>query len=110
MTKIASSGKLLSEEAQYFAKHLLLKLFQTPQFYGMPKVHTDKLPVPLRPAVRQSASLLAVASTYVDYTLQLLIKNLHSYTTNSQQIVNEIFGLVKLSAHTKLFTSDTENM
>ena len=58
----------------------------------------------------QYSSMLAVASMYVDYKLQSLTLELRSYTTNSQQIVNETFDLGKLPPHAKCFMSDAENM
>jgi len=85
MAKIVS-GHLPKDEAEYFARHLLYSNFRTPQFYGSPKVHKDKLPVPLRPFVSQCGSLLAVASIYIDYKLQPLMATIPNYIKNSEHV------------------------
>ena len=104
------SGKLPHDEAEYFTRHLLFSDFRIPQFYGSPKVHKNQLPVPLRPIVSQCGSLLAVASTYIDYKLQPLTKSIPSYIKNSDNVIKRLQTLQNIPPTAKLFTSDAESM
>ena len=109
MAKIVS-GKLPFDESIIFSRKLLHDTCRVPQFYGMPKVHKNKLHIPLRPVVSQCGSLLAVASTYIDHKLQPLTDFLPSYTRNFYQIVKELKNLGTLLTNAILFTSDATNM
>ena len=44
------AGKLMVEEQKYFTDNLVTrnKDFQLAQTYGIPKIHKDEIPVPLR--------------------------------------------------------------
>ena len=110
MAKTPSSDSLLSEVSKCFTRHILIPPPRIQQFYGVPKVHKSKLHVSLQLVVSQYDSLIAAASTYIDYKLQLLTAKLRSYTANFQYIVNETYKLGELPYHAKLFTSNTENM
>lgn len=81
-----------------------------PQFYGMPKVHKNKLPVPLRPVISQCGSLSAIISTFIDYLLQPLTKFIPSYIKDSTALLNTIDALPKLPPNARLFTSDATSM
>ena len=45
------AGKICVIDTTKINKNLLLAKLRTPQFYGMPKVHTEKFLVPLLPIV-----------------------------------------------------------
>ena len=109
MAKIVSS-KLPLDEAEYSTRHLLHSDFRIPQFYGSPKVHKNILPVPLRPVVSQCGSLLAVASTYIDYKLQPLTAKIPSYIKNSKHVIQQLQQLGTLPPSARIFTSDAESM
>ena len=81
-----------------------------PQFYGIPKIYTHKIPINLRPVVSQCGSLLTVDSTCIDHKLQPLTEFLPSYTRNFYQIVKELKNLGTLLTNAILFTSDATNM
>ena len=110
MAKIVSTGTLPAEESKYFAMHLLSGKFRTSQFYGMPKVHKDILPVPLQPVVSTIGSFGSAGSTYIDFKLQLFTKHLCTYTRNSQMLVNELSRLGKLPDDALLSTHDANAM
>ena len=79
IVKRSLSGHLSKEETTYFTKNLLLGTYRTPQIYGMPKVHKNEVPAPLRPVVSQCGSLLSIVSTYLDFKLQPLTAHVPSY-------------------------------
>ena len=58
--------------------------FQTPRFYGLPKIHKKftRLP-PLRPIVSHSDSILAPTARLLDHTLQPLAQSYPDYLQNS---------------------------
>ena len=60
------------------------KKFQTPKFYGLPKIHKKftRLP-PLRPIVSHSDSILAPTARLLDHTLQPLAQSYPDYLQNS---------------------------
>ena len=107
-----TSGTLPPHEATYFSKSLLVNddTFRDPVFYGMPKVHKKKSPVPLRPVVSQCGSLLAVASTYLDYRLQPLKTNVASYIKNSYSLILKLHRLHRVPPGARVFTSDAVSM
>ena len=78
ISKITENNLPLHEN-KYFQLSLQSQELKIPQIYGMPKVHKEKLPVPLRPVVNQRQSLLGIPSTYLDYKLQPLTKLVPSY-------------------------------
>ena len=57
---------------------------QTPQFYGIPKVHKDfeKIP-PVRPIVSQYNSLVKPTAQFIDHLLQPLAQSYPDYIQNS---------------------------
>ena len=64
-------GRLSITERKYFTRKYQA-FFPKPRdclFYGMAKVHKDKIPVPLRPVVSQCGSLSAIVSVFLDYKL-----------------------------------------
>jgi hypothetical protein len=96
-------------EYSYFVKSLKEE-HRIPQFYGMPKVHKNKFPVPLRPVISQCGSLSAVISTFIDFKLQPFTKKVPSYIKNSTSLLNEIDQLPTLPKRAKIFTSDATSM
>ena len=56
------------EERDYFNKSFK-KNKRHPQFYGMPKVHKNKIPMPFRPVVSQCGSVFDVISIFADFKL-----------------------------------------
>ena len=81
--------KLIEEYKKYLSKDeyfYFIKAFKQnkrhPQFYGSPKVHKCKHPVPLRPVVSQCGSVFAVISIFIDFKLQQLTNSILSYLKN----------------------------
>ena len=104
-------GNLPLNESDYFRLHLSSKKpFRDPQFYGMPKVHKNMEPVPLRPVVSQCGSLLGIPSTYLDYKLQPLKFLVPSYVKDSHHIISLLQKIGTLPLHARLFTCDTVSM
>jgi hypothetical protein len=96
-------------EYSYFVKSLR-ENHRIPQFYGMPKVHKNKIPVPLRPVISQCGSLSAVISTFIDYKLQPFTQKVPSYIKNSTSLLNQIDKLPTLPKQARIFTSDATSM
>ena len=108
---------LIEENKKYLSKHeyaYFMKSFskekRIPQFYGMPKVHKNKIPIPLRPVVSQCGSLFAIFSIFVDFKLQPLTKFVPSYLDNSEALLDILDELDPLPISAKLFTSDATSM
>ena len=97
------------DEKRYFSRGFA-KCKRTPQFYGMPKVHKNKLPMPFRPVVSQCGSVFSVLSTFIDYILQSSAPFIPSYTLNSTSLLDEIDLLGALPPSARLFTSDATSM
>ena len=107
---INENRKYLSkDEYAYFIKSFV-KNIRFPQFYGMPKVHKDKIPIPLRPVVSQCGSLFAVISIFVDFKLQTLTQFIPSYLDNSEALLDELDNFGSLPPSARLFTSDATSM
>jgi hypothetical protein len=81
-----------------------------PQFYGLPKIHKNKSPMPSRPVISQCGSYSAIISTYIDYKLQQLTPSIPSYIKNSASLLNKLDKLKSLPPNCKLFTSDATSM
>ena len=66
-----TSGTLPLNEAKYFADSLWTTedSFRDSVFYGMPKVHKNKIPMPFRPVVSQCGSVFDVISIFADFKL-----------------------------------------
>ena len=60
--------------------------------------------------VSQCGSLLVIASTFIDYKLQPLKNDVHSYIKNSYELILKLKSLNRLPRHARLFTSDAESM
>ena len=69
--------KYISEEELCYFNRGLAKNKRIPQFYGLPKVHKNKIPMPFRPVVSQCGSVFSVISTFIDYILQTFTKSIH---------------------------------
>ena len=82
---VNNTNNLTDHDINYF-RHFLLQIptkCRIPQFYGMPKVHKNKTPVPLRPVIAQCGSFTAFISTWLDIKLQAFKHHLPSYIKNS---------------------------
>ena len=107
-----NADTLLDFEKDYF-RHFVLKLaekLRIPQFYGMPKVHKNKFPIPFRPVVSQCGSFTAFISTWIDTRLQPLKNRLPSYIKNSQDLLDIIDTLPALPPNAKIVTTDATSM
>ena len=81
-----------------------------PQFYGSPKVHKSMIPnIKFRPVNSNCGSLAAVASKYVDYYLQKLIKYTPSYINNSLHVIDKLKNLT-ITNELLITTSDAKSM
>ena len=109
---LITSGTLPPHKATYFAKSLLCDdtSFCNTVFYGMHKVHKKKVPVPLRPVFSQCGSLLAVASTYLDYCLQPPKHDVSSYIKKSYSLILKLQHLHRVLPGARVFTSDAVSM
>ena len=107
----ANVQQTTADEKKFFARQLQPELnHRIPQFYGMPKVHKNKLPIPFRPVISQCGSLSAIISTYIDYKLQTFTKAMPSYIQNSTKLLEKLDKFPQLPKNTKLFTSDATSM
>ena len=97
------------EERDYFNKSFK-KNKRHPQFYGMPKVHKNKIPMPFRPVVSQCGSVFDVISIFADFKLQKLVDHIPSYILNSTSFLDEIDNLGPIPITAKLFTADAIGM
>ncbi|XP_011407404.1 PREDICTED: uncharacterized protein LOC105314749 [Amphimedon queenslandica] len=65
--------------------------YQTPNFYGLPKMHKELdvngLP-PLRPIVAHNNSLLSNTAKFIDHILQPLAQAYNDYLKNSTQLIS----------------------
>lgn len=108
-TLIEHRLSLSPNETSYFSRSLALSK-RIPQFYGMPKVHKNKTPIPFRPVISQCGSLSAIISTFIDYLLQPLTASIPSYIKDSTDLLNTIDALPRLPYNARLFTSDATSM
>ena len=109
---VEHANKLSKHEIKYF-RNFILKLptsLRIPQYYGMPKVHKQKIPIPLRPVVSQCGSYTAFISTWIDNKLQPLKHFLPSYIKNSQDLLDIIDTLPPLPPNAKIVTTDAVSM
>ena len=107
-----TSGTLPGNKAKYFCDSLQqpVSSIRDYVFYGMPKVHKNKTPVPLRPVVSQCVSFLAIPSTYLNFKLQPLKQNVQSYIKNSYNLILKLHKLGRVSRGARVFTSDATSM
>ena len=105
-------GKLSIDENKYFVRKLQADCIRSRDclFYGMAKVHKNKLPVPLRPVVSQCGTLSAIASIYIDYKLQPLKYGVQSYIKDSYHLILKLLKLGRIPNNAHLFTSDATSM
>ena len=103
------SSIISKEEREYFRKSFPMNK-RVPQFYGMPKVHKNKLPMPFRPVVSQCGSVFGVISIFANFKLQRLTEHIPSYILNSTSFLDDIDLLGSLPSTAKLFTADTVGM
>ena len=103
-------NKYTSEDEMRYFKRGFAKNKRIPQFYGLPKVHKEKLPMPFRPVVSQCGSVFSVLSTFIDYVLQSSTNSIPSYTLNSTSLLDDIDSLGPLPPSARLFTSDATSM
>ena len=81
-----------------------------PPFYGSPKVHKSRIPsIRFRPVHSNCGSLTAVASKYVDYYLQKLIKSTPSYINNSLYVIDKLKNLT-ITNELLITTPDSKSM
>ena len=100
----------LEDQERTFFERGFMKCTRIPQFYGMPKVHKPMIPdIHFRPVNSNCGSLAAVASKYVDYYLQKLIKFTPSYVNNSLHVIKKLKS-IKINNLTKISTSDTKRV
>ena len=79
-----------------------------PQFYGSPKFHKPMIPyIRFRPVNSNCGSLAAVASKYVDYYLQKLIKFTPSSVNNSVHVIDKLKNL-NITDQSLITTSDAK--
>ena len=107
---IRKYDKVLSDDEKRYFRQGFANNKRVPQFYGLPKVHKNKLPMPFRPVVSQCGSVFAVLSVFIDYILQSFTSSIPSYTLNSSSLLDEIDLLGKLPPSARLFTSDATSM
>jgi hypothetical protein len=100
---------ILPAEQQYFY-HSMNKSTRIPQFYGLPKIHKKKTPMPFCPVVSQCGSYSAIISTFINYKLQQLTSSIPSYIHNSTELLNQLDNIKQLPPGCKLFTSDATSM
>ena len=96
-----------------FFRHFLLKIptnLRIPQFYGMAKVHKNKIPVPMRPVISQCGSFTAFISIWLDTILQPLKDYLPSYIKDSNSLLDLIDELPPLPKSARVVTTDDVSM
>ena len=101
------------QHSKDYFRRILLKIptkQRIPQFYGMPKVHKCKIPIPLRPVISQCGSFTAFISTWLDTTLQPLKHYLPTYLKNSTDLLNIIDKLPTLPTLAQTVTMDAISM
>ena len=96
------TNKIHKKDNNYFT-HSLSDNKKFAQFYGMAKLHKNKIPVPLRPVVSQCGSRLGSAYTYLYYNVQPLTKLILSYLRDSHHVITLLKKVGKLSFSTQLF-------
>ena len=107
----AKSSELQDFEIKYFRSSFMQgSKRRVPQFYGTPKVHKNRRPIPFRPVVSQCGSISAIVSTFIDYKLQPLTKYIPSYVKNSTALLDELDKFNTLPTSAKIFTSDATAM
>jgi len=104
---ISSNQDSLSQPELTYFQRGLKNQHRIPLFYGLPKVH--KNPVPLRPVVSTTDSLLAIFSNWLDFRMKELLPLIQSYTKNSMDIIQDLRELT-LPENAKLFLADTKSM
>ena len=106
-TVIENNSPHLSEPELNYFKRSLARKFRIPIFYGLPKVH--KTPFSLRPVVSTTNSLLAIASTWLDYKMKTLLPYVQSYIKNSMSVIQDLKQL-QIPNNALLFSADAVSM
>lgn len=65
------------------------------QFYLLPKIHKNAIPIPTRPMVGAAGSQLFRMSKMLDSLLQPLLKRLPTYCSNSNQVIHQVAATMK---------------
>jgi len=104
---IANNQNLLSKAELLYFKRNLIAYHRIPIIYGLPKVH--KTPLKLRPVVSGSNSLSAVASTWLDYKMKILLPHVQSYIKNSTEVIKDLKAL-HIPKGARLFSADATAM
>ena len=62
--------------------------YQTPKFYGIPKIHKkyNTLP-PMRPIISQAGSMLTPTARFINHVLQPLAQSYEDYVHNSTSLI-----------------------
>ena len=67
--------------------HITLRI---PNFYCLPKIHKDKIPIPGRPIISSINSMTYHTSIYLDKELQPTLKLINVICTSSRKIILDI--------------------
>ena len=85
---------------------------QTPQFYGLPKIHkppnNNGIP-PVRPIVAHTNSLLSKTAQFIDHVLQPVAQSYEDYIKNSTQLISILESLT-FTDDIVLVTMDVTNL
>ena len=81
------------EISQKTAEYLILETPRTLNFYLLPKIHKNKIPLPGRPIVSANGCPSERISQFVDHFSQPLVQKLPSYLRDSTHLINILKGL-----------------
>ena len=112
-TLFVKHARDLTEADITYFRHFLLKIptkMRLPQFYGMPKIHKNKQPLPFRPVISQCGSFIAFISKWLDCHLQPLVRHLPSYTKDSFDLLQTLDKLPQLPQEARIVTTDATAM
>ena len=74
----------LAESLLQLMNHITLRI---PNFYCLPKIHKDKIPIPGRPIISSINSITYHTSVYLDKELQPTLKLINVICTSSRKII-----------------------
>ena len=110
MKCLCTHAKSLEDHERTFFERGYKTCTRIPQFYGSPKFHKPMIPyIRFRPVNSNCGSLAAVASKYVDYYLQKLIKFTPSSVNNSVHVIDKLKNL-NITDQSLITTSDAKSM
>jgi hypothetical protein len=104
---LSQHSKNLSKPELLYFQRSLKEFHRLPIFYGLPKVHKE--PIPLRPVISTSESLLAVFSTWIDFKMKELLPLIQSHVKNSLNIIEDLKNII-LPKNALIFTADAVSM